>query len=331
MKKFMLFSIVVLVTLFSVSCGGSSTKVIDNTTVSDDTAADDAVVDNQTPDTVITDEMIFDDDEAVNDTALPDEAMTDEEVTDTEFPDEDFAPFYNFDGKWAMLNFTTSNVTTTIPVIGQQKSVSTTSAYALVEMTDNGDGTVSAMGTTCDMVINSGSNLIEIIISDNYIAHLSPTIWTFSTVLGRSGVGYDVSATDVLTMNGLRNFANPMTDPLPTDKSDPRVFDQDEDGHPGMTVDCIGHIPMVFNGPGTMYTVQRTIVDMVGETKDDSHIEGILIWESEQVVLEASNSALLSEKTIDPDYANSWFKMVRIDSSWTCPDIITNEGTLFPR
>ena len=320
----------------AVSCGDDGTKTIpDNAQTPDESAVTDDTVTDET----VTDETTVDDqsdqsdptDQVVTDETVTDDTVTDNETPDEEQPDEDTATGFNFNGQWAMLNFTTSNVETTIPVIGKQNSVSTTSGYALVGLLDNGDGTVSAMGTTCDMQINSGSNLIDILLSENYIAHLSPTLWDFTVLPDRGGNGYDVSATDVLTMNGLKDFNDPMTDPLPTDKNDFRVWDQDEDTHPGMTVNCEGHIALVFNGPGTMYTVQRTIIDMVGETSGNDRIEGGLIWESEQVVLEASNNALMSDKTITPDYPNSWFKMVRVDNSWTCAEIKANKDTLFPQ
>ncbi len=321
--------------IFVCSCGnGTAKNTVDQTNVPDETVTDtttttdEAITDETFTDEPVTDEAFTD--EPSTDETEPDETVSDDVPIDEEQPDEDTAAGFTFNGQWAMLNFTTANVETTIPGLGKQTSVSTTAAYALVGLMDNGDGTVSATGITCDMEINSGSNLIEIIISDNYIAHLAPTLWDFSLLPDRRGNGYDVSATDVLTMNGLKDFNDPMHDPLPTNKNDPHVWDQDEDGHPGMTVDCIGHIPVIFNGPGTMYTVQRTIITMVGETTDADRIEGMLMWESEQVVLEASNNVLMNEKTITPDYANSWFKMVRVDDAWTCAEVKAHKDTLFP-
>lgn len=332
MKKFMSLLTVAFVALFIAACGDDTNKVPnDNNQPTDDTVTDDTVTDTTVTDDTITDTTVTDDtvtDTAVTDDIVTDETVIDNEEVDTELPDEDTALSYNFGGKWAMLNFTTSNVTTTVPVLGEQKSTSTTSAYFLVELTDNGDGTVSAVATACDTLINSGSTLLTVTISDNYIAHLNPMIWDFATILDRSGIGYDLTATDVLTLNGV-NLANPMTDPLPTDKNNAAIFDQDEDGKPGMTVNCNGTI---IGGDGWMATIQRTINDMVGETKDDNNIEGALIWESEQIVLEASSNTLMNEKTVVPDLANSWFKLVRlIDQNWTCAEIIANEGSLFPQ
>jgi len=358
MKKFMGLVTVALVALFIAACGDDTNKVPnDNNQPTDDTVIDDTVTDTTVPDedVVITCEdgayqvgdqfqdecnwctcmedgqlscTLADCGPDWDSGILTDDIIPDDTVTDNELPDEDTAAAYPFTGKWAMLNFTTSNVTTTVPILGEQKSVSTTSVYALVELTDNGDGTVSAVGTPCDTLIDSGSNLLTVTISDNYIAHLNPMIWAFATILDRSGVGYDVTATEILMLNGV-NLANPKTDPLPTDKNDPAVFDQDEDGKLGMTVNCNGTI---IGGDGWMATIQRTVNNMVGETKDDTHIEGALIWESEQVVLEASSNTLMNEKTVEPDLAKSSFKMVRLtDQNWTCTEIIANEGTLFPQ
>ncbi|HOW50455.1 MAG TPA: hypothetical protein PLV42_00260 [bacterium] len=332
MKKFMSILTVAVVALFIAACGDDTNKVPnDNNQPTDDTVTDDTVTDTTVSDDTVTDNAVTDEtvtDDTVVDEAVTDETVTDDTVTDNETPDEDTAAAYPFTGKWAMLNFTTSNVTTTVPIIGETKSVSTTSVYALVELTDNGDGTVSAVGTPCDTLIDTGSTLLKVTISDNYIAHLNPMIWDFTTILDRSGVGFDVTSTEILMLNGV-NLDNPKTDPLPTDKNDGRIFDQDEDEKPGMTVNCNGTI---IGGDGWMATIQRTVNNMVGETKDDTHIEGALIWESEQVVLDASSNTLMSEKTVEPDLAKSGFKMVRlVDQNWTCAEIVANEETLFPQ
>ncbi len=324
--------------LLAVSCGDDGTKTIpdnaqvpDESAVTDDTVTDDTVVDDTVTDDTVTDDTVADD--TITDDTVIDDTVTDDTVVDNETPDDDAAPSYNFNGKWAMLNFTTSNVETDLGgILGTQKSTSTTSSYFLVELTDNGDGSVGAVGTACETLIDSGSNLLTVTISDNYIAHVKPMIWDFTTILDRGGVGFDVTASDILTLNGVKDLADPLNDPLPTDKSDTHIYDQDDDTNPGMTVNCTGNIPMVFNGPGTMYTIQRTVNTMVGESKDDMRIEGALAWESEQVVLEASNSVLLNDKTVTPDLANSWFKMVRlIDQNWTCAEIKANKDTLFPQ
>ncbi len=342
MNLFRMTALFVSSFVFALSCSDGSKKaendqtMVPDTAVTDEVVTDEAVTDTAQPDETLIDEAQNDEamsddvatDEAITDEVVTDETITDDGQPDTELPDEDI-PALSLTGTWAMLNFTTSNVTTTIPVLGEQHSVSTTAAYALATVTDTGDGTANVTAITCDITIDSGSDLVEIIIGDNYIAHLKPTDWVF--MIGAGRLPNEVSAEGVLTLNGVKDLVDPYADPLPTDKNDPRVYDQDEDGHPGMTVDCIGHIPMVFNGPGTMYTIQRTIVGMFGEIQNDDTVAGSLVWESEQVVLEASNSALTSEKTIEPDLANSWFKMVRIPENWTCAEIKANEETLFPQ
>ncbi|HSA34758.1 MAG TPA: hypothetical protein P5077_13615 [bacterium] len=332
MKRTGMTALLSVCLFLAVSCGDDGTKTIpDNAQVPDESAVtDDTTVDDQSDQsdpTDQTDQSVTDD--TVTDDTVTDDTVTDDTVVDNETPDEDTAPAYNFNGKWAMLNFTTSNVTTTVPIIGETKSVSTTSSYALVGLTDNGDGTVSAVATPCETLIDSGSNLLSVTISDNYISHLKPMIWDFTTILDRSGVGFDVTATDILMLNGVKDLADPLNDPLPTDKNDTHIYDQDEDGKPGMTVNCKGSI---IGGDGWMATIQRTVNDMVGETQNDTLIEGALIWESEQIVLEASSNTLMNEKTVEPDYANSWFKMVRlVDQNWTCSEIKANKDTLFPQ
>ncbi|MBM4371586.1 MAG: hypothetical protein FJ098_08025, partial [Deltaproteobacteria bacterium] len=48
------------------------------------------------------------------------------------------------------------------------------------------------------------------------------------------------AAQEIVWTWGLKDMVEPFTDPLPTEPSDPRVWDQDEDGNPGVTVHVLG-------------------------------------------------------------------------------------------
>ena len=48
-----------------------------------------------------------------------------------------------------------------------------------------------------------------------------------------------IQASGVVWLWGLRNLANPATDPLPTSADAGTVWDEDMDGHPGVTVDVV--------------------------------------------------------------------------------------------
>ncbi|HQJ60208.1 MAG TPA: hypothetical protein PKV35_04385, partial [bacterium] len=122
---------------------------------------------------------------------------------------------------------------------------------------------------------------------------------------------------------------NPLTDTMPVDKNDPKVWDQDNDTNPGIRINCQGNIPAVFNGPGTLDVSARNIADIDINTVDENKITGAYIWQGEQVILQASNDALTTEKTTVPDHNSSFYTLVRVDGTYDCAKIKAEKGTLF--
>ena len=109
---------------------------------------------------------------------------------------------------------------------------------------------------------------------------------------------------------------NAETDDLPTEPEDPRVFDQDEDGFPGMTV----NINLFGAVEEQIYVVQRFQYELEGGVVSPDRIEGLIDWTDEQVVLAATNPMLLagSESQPDPDPSKHIFIMLRAQETWTC-------------
>lgn len=105
-------------------------------------------------------------------------------------------------------------------------------------------------------------------------------------------------------------------DALPIDPDDPRVWDQDEDGFPGMTVNVnlLGFIE------AQIYVVQRVQYALSGMVTSEDRIEGSIEWSDEQVVLAATNSLLMADSTgyPDPDLSKHRFVMIRAQEAWTC-------------
>jgi len=282
------------------------------------------------------DEPVQDNEKEENDetNAQPDEAedkeVEDEEVKDAEVDDEEMMdevadddvvtePF-DFEGKWAQKNVLYSDSET----MGQ-KFRAETATVLLIEQTVV-DNKVHVVSKTCKIVVDTGSDMMAVEISDLYIENVIPT--EFDYTVTDNGHGYDMVANDVLEIRGC-TLDDPATDELPKEASDPRVYDQDKDGKPGVTVDMIGDIPMMFQGEGYIAITQRMSNSYSGSTTG-GEIKGSVAWSDEQYILEYSHDILKNSGKAVPDNAASNFHVVKIDEDWTCEDIIANESTLFP-
>ena len=113
-------------------------------------------------------------------------------------------------------------------------------------------------------------------------------------------------------------LADAARDPLPTTPDDPRVFDLDADGHPGMTVsiDLFGLIR------GDVYVVQRVRYRLIGcVERNGRSISGRIEWEDEQVVIGASSPLLAAGSPGTPVWGESSFHMIRSDTAAGCEDV----------
>ncbi|MBN1857777.1 hypothetical protein JW848_01070 [Candidatus Bipolaricaulota bacterium] len=109
--------------------------------------------------------------------------------------------------------------------------------------------------------------------------------------------------------------ADPLHDPLPESADDPRVVDQDGDGHPGMTVgvDLLGLIR------GEVYVVQRVRYRLVGWVEPNGgSISGRIEWNDEQVVLGASSPLLRVESIGEAIWEESSFRFERAGAGLGC-------------
>jgi hypothetical protein len=124
------------------------------------------------------------------------------------------------------------------------------------------------------------------------------------------------------------HLADPANDVLPTAATDPRVFDQDGDGNPGVTIKISGIVS------GDLYVVQRQKSDLLGIATSADRVEGHYGFTSEQVILGSTNTLLQSaasgqQAIVDPDASASTFTMVRVSAGATCADIVACAATLF--
>jgi hypothetical protein len=147
------------------------------------------------------------------------------------------------------------------------------------------------------------------------------------------------------------NLDNPLTDPLPEDDEqaalpewDDRIYDMDEDGHPGFTTEYAGLLQ------ARIFTVQRRMMTFSGVTQEDGVALGTLRTHYDFTGLggeldepppepppgtpppqesEEERGPFIQEH---PDPKESWWMEVRVDEDTTCDDVmqLESEGT-FPR
>jgi len=188
--------------------------------------------------------------------------------------------------------------------------------YILVSISQTGTA-VLAQGNYCDRAeVDDPRSPVKVVIPDAWAHTETPVVRTGFFVPGVEGVG-------VLTIDSLpevagATLANPGTDPLPTDPSDPRVVDSDNDGNPGITVSLTG----LFTA--NLYSVQRQTTSFVGIPVAADRVEGTLTFTSEQTVLGSTNptvTALYAQSHSGPDpvVCDSTFAMVRVSHSTIGP------------
>ena len=121
------------------------------------------------------------------------------------------------------------------------------------------------------------------------------------------------------------DLANPLSDSLPTEAGAAGEVDSDQDGNPGVTVNVGGAVS------GSVYVVQRSVINLRGRERDNGRVEGFWQAEDEQIVLAASSNILMTpvERRRDPEAEASYFVMVPIDSNWSCQDINDAGDDLF--
>ena len=224
-------------------------------------------------------------------------------------------------GVWAMVQITSEIVQ--IPIVGERTRTTTTHLRLIIEQADEA---FSVLETHCATNIDDGTMMVNTTIPDAFLHSLGVTERTAHHVL-TSDVDQptDDHSSDprivfpwTTQLLGAR-LEDPENDALPADVADPRVFDQDNDGHPGMTV----RVEIMGLISGEVYVVQRNRNRLIGMVISPGFIQGTIEWETEQVILGASSLFLASggQGSPDPDPERNFFLAKRIDALLDCEDI----------
>ena len=125
--------------------------------------------------------------------------------------------------------------------------------------------------------------------------------------------GYSIMSLPPATEIAGAVLVDPISDPLPIAADDPRVIDEDNDGHPGITVQLSG-----ASISGKLYSVQRQITSVEAIAVDTDRLMGTLNFSSAQNVIGSDPTTLATlyaqpgTNTVPDNTCNSNFAMVRI-------------------
>lgn len=224
-------------------------------------------------------------------------------------------------GRWAILQVTSQ--IGTIPLAGERARTAT--SRALLEVTQTGTEVV-AFESPCSTTIDNGTPLVRTEIPAAFLASLPVGRWVAALVPTSVGILFERPWTT--SVNGAR-LNNAERDLLPTSAEDPRVFDQDGDGKPGLTV----RIAVAGFLQGEVYVVQRDRSHLSGRLVFSDLVEGLVEWESEQSVLGASSPFFAGGAVSRPDPVaqNSYFVARRVPAGFTCSDLVAAGDALFDR
>lgn len=224
-------------------------------------------------------------------------------------------------GTWAVMQVTSDLVV--YPFVGQRTR--TTTLVLLVAMEQRGRE-VRLRETHCLADIDDGTGVVVTQITEAFLRSLG--VAEQAATLEPTASGWRFVLPWGTALHGAR-LADPARDPLPTSADDPRVFDQDGDGKPGITV------PVRILGliSGEVYAVQRITKLLEGVVVSPNLIRGLITWTNEQVTIGASNPFLKTDAQaqVDPVRERSYFVAVRVSPGTTCEDLKKGWRSLFGR
>jgi hypothetical protein len=219
-------------------------------------------------------------------------------------------------GAWAQRVVTTA--ISDVPIVGEV----TTQTISLQKVNVAQKGAKLELTTqVCAIDVNSSVDVIETHIPDRFVAAMGVGKRE-AKLIERDGDVFVLVPRKTETL-GVR-LRDPKNEYLPTKTDDPRVYDQDKDGHPGVTVRVSGLID------GSLYLVHRGWDRLWGKIKTKDRIVGSVKWDLEQVVLD-STSVFLGDppnSRADPTASRNFFRMKRLSKGADCADILKIKARL---
>jgi len=224
----------------------------------------------------------------------------------------------DYAGTWAQLRVQTMRVN--FPLLGEMKVTNTW----VLRATMTADGrALNIVAEACELTHDTGTSLLH---TEFPLAavHRQGGLRGRATLREEGGELKYFQARHFMVFGA--NLADPANDTLPTDATDERVVDAEDDGHPGVTLALTGAMN------GSIYMVARSWLTLRGVAGGD-RIDGTIQWGEDRSVLEAS-SPLLTNLPVghpDDDRDSSYFRTTRVDPSTTCAQILARRDELFAR
>lgn len=212
-------------------------------------------------------------------------------------------------GTWAQLQVQTSIVT--IPVAGNV----TSTTVAILRVNIEQDRRKLVVQTTpCAVDVDSEVTMVKTIIPQPMLRAIGTR--EFRARLNPSHDGWRFYQPPVMQTLGVA-LKDAWKDSMPSGPNDKRLVDSDNDGNPGVTVRIEGVIK------GAIYVAQRSWSRLDGLILGD-RMKGSLQWQTDQSVLEATSSLLLSSPHARPSTVPSenYFRAIRVAPNATCKEIL---------
>ncbi len=214
----------------------------------------------------------------------------------------------DFSGTYVLIQESVSR--TKLPVVAD--ILTTTRTISLQKLSHQGERLVGD-GEVCELTMSSSSDLVLTEIPLGFRRAL-PKTRIDAKLTKRDGVVHFFQAPRTLVLGAKLASAR---DELPETPADKRVWDQDKDGHPGMTVKVSGLVS------GDVYVASRSTSSLEGKFVG-GEFRGALRFRSEERILDATHPFLRSGGNSEPDPERSRFRLVPIASGATCADAVRN-------
>jgi len=267
-----------------------------------------------------------DDPKPTADTAVSDSATVDTTRSDVSGADVALSPSgclitapTDITGTWAILETETALVTN-VPGIGTMNQASLN--YFLATVTEDG-GALSMEAALCDWETSDDANLTTTNMSQALLNSLAPVSRSVAIEAGAEEARF--KGAEGISLRGV-TMTDPDADAFPADGTDARIYDQEVDAHPGITLFISG----LFQGE--LYVAHRNRTAFDGCFKTDDRVEGASLWTTEQLIIGSNPDDLLTLQPTaqtHPDATLSKFTMVRAPGVIDCAALKAARSVLF--
>ncbi len=240
------------------------------------------------------------------------------------------SPPRDLSGWWA-LDETQTALVSNVPAIGTM--VQTSKSLYLLEITANPDRPAEPVmrARLCDWVTTDDIGLTTTAMNPSLFPVMASMIRDI-TLSAPSDPATEprLTTSEGLQLRGLHLDA-PSTDAFPTALDDPRLRDEDDDGHPGIT--------LFLNGlfPGTLHVAHRHRAALDGCFIEADTLEGRTVWTTEQLILGSEPESLMDmqpDAQTHPDPGLSHFTLRRASTAsgpiTDCASLKAARDELFP-